>query len=322
MKIYFFFLFSVVLACCRRDVDETVENEGNNSEGSTSEGFASEVNSKEQSSSNLKANSPKTKDPKTIHPETKDPKTIYPETPQGSDPQPKSDQNSPQKPDLIIRKPANWKIPSQFSLTESINQFNLTPTPNPKIFLCKNSILNLNKVTIVNAANRPCLGGGGIDGQIHKAAGPTLAQEIRSNFIPFSHTINGQIMNHGDRIVTGGALITGPHSSKAASIIHTAGPDCRNKEENSKRESLLTAAYTNSLRLAELCAVKVVAFPLVSGEIFQYPAEEQCRVACESVGEFFLQNPDSTVEGVIFVFYPSDLGDKAFTLYQKRLAKQ
>jgi len=121
---------------------------------------------------------------------------------------------------------------------------------------------------IVNAANTGLRGGGGVDGAIHRAAGPSVMEECRK--------IGG--------CPTGQAVITGAGKLKAKKIIHTVGPVWRG---GGKREpELLKAAYENSFLLAKKNGVKSIAFPAISTGVYGYPLEEATRIALAAGKEF------------------------------------
>lgn len=120
---------------------------------------------------------------------------------------------------------------------------------------------------IVNAANESLLGGGGVDGAIHRAAGPGLLAECRA--LPE--------VRPGVRCPTGEARITGGHRLPARFVIHTVGPVWRGG--GSGEPELLAACYANSLRLAAEHEVASIAFPAISCGVFGYPHAEAARVA-------------------------------------------
>ncbi|MBL9178125.1 MAG: O-acetyl-ADP-ribose deacetylase [Verrucomicrobiaceae bacterium] len=141
-------------------------------------------------------------------------------------------------------------------------------------------ITKLDVDAIVNAANSSLLGGGGVDGAIHHAAGPELLEECRS--------LNG--------CCTGEAKITKGYKLKARHVIHTVGP-VWNGGRTGKVEKL-RACYTNSLRLAADNGLQSVAFPCISTGVYRFPPDEAAHIAFDAVTEF-LKSPGS-VQNVIF----------------------
>jgi O-acetyl-ADP-ribose deacetylase (regulator of RNase III) len=134
---------------------------------------------------------------------------------------------------------------------------------------------------IVNAANSSLMGGGGVDGAIHRAAGPALVQECR--------------MLHGCK--TGQAKITRGYRLPARHVIHTVGPVWNGGNNN--EDFLLASCYRNSLRLAAENDIKTIAFPAISCGIYRFPVHRAAQIALSEV-ELFLSTNNS-IERVLFV---------------------
>jgi O-acetyl-ADP-ribose deacetylase (regulator of RNase III) len=157
-----------------------------------------------------------------------------------------------------------------------------------KIETQQGDITRLGVDAIVNAANTSLLGGGGVDGAIHRAAGPELLAKCR--------TLGG--------CPTGEARITGGYNLAARYIIHTVGPVYRAKANDTVRQ-LLTGCYRNSLMLAIEHNLKTIAFPAISCGVYGYPIEAACKVAIDTACDFLKKN--KTIEKVVFIlFSPQD----------------
>jgi O-acetyl-ADP-ribose deacetylase (regulator of RNase III) len=144
---------------------------------------------------------------------------------------------------------------------------------------------------IVNAANTTLLGGGGVDGAIHRAAGPKLLEECRQ--------LNG--------CPTGEAKITQGHNLPAKWVIHTVGPVWRDGQH--REDDLLKSCYRNSLALAKQHRIRTIAFPAISTGAYGFPLERAVKIAVREATKFLEEN--EAVEKVIFVCF----GKAAYEVY-------
>ncbi|NIQ93517.1 MAG: O-acetyl-ADP-ribose deacetylase [Desulfuromonadales bacterium] len=159
-----------------------------------------------------------------------------------------------------------------------------------RIQIKQGDITKLEVDAIVNAANKSLLGGGGVDGAIHRAAGPELLEECKS--------LNG--------CETGEAKITGGYRLPANHVIHTVGPVWNGGDRG--EEDLLADCYRNSLQVAVDNGLRSVAFPSISTGAYRFPLKKACRIALRTTKDFLDSHPD--VEKVVFVcFSDSDLAE-------------
>ncbi len=171
--------------------------------------------------------------------------------------------------------------------------------PCNRLELVEGDITKMKVDAIVNAANPSLMGGGGVDGAIHRAAGPQLKQEckkIRQEQYP-------------DGLPTGEAVITGGYNLPAKHVIHTVGPIWRGGTSN--EDELLAKAYRNSLKLATKHGLKTIAFPSISTGAYGFPIERASRIALKTILEYLKEN--NLPEKVYMVLYGKD----AYEIYRK-----
>ena len=172
----------------------------------------------------------------------------------------------------------------------------MEPQITDRIDILQGDITCLSLDAIVNAANNSLLGGGGVDGAIHRAAGPKLLAECR--------TLGG--------CPTGEARLTGAYNLRAQVVIHTVGPVYSGKPEDSR---LLSRCYRNSLQLAEKHKLSSIAFPAISCGVYGYPIVEACKIAMDTTCAFLKK--DVTIEKAFFILFSTGNHD----VYQDYLLK-
>ncbi len=166
-----------------------------------------------------------------------------------------------------------------------------------RIEVVEGDITKLRVDAIVNAANTTLLGGGGVDGAIHRAAGPELLEECRA--------LGG--------CPTGQAKITTGCRLPAKWVIHTVGPVWRDGQHG--EEELLASCYRNSLALAELKGARTIAFPSISTGAYGFPMKKAARIALTEIRKFLERN--SSMENVVLVCF----GKSAFDIHREALSE-
>ncbi|TFF38754.1 O-acetyl-ADP-ribose deacetylase [Mucilaginibacter psychrotolerans] len=171
-----------------------------------------------------------------------------------------------------------------------------------KIKLQQGDITKLQVDAIVNAANSSLMGGGGVDGAIHRAGGKQILEECI------------KIVDRQGRCKTGKAVITSGGNLPAKYVIHTVGPVYNGGKNVLKEEEQLANCYTNSLMLAFDNGIKTIAFPNISTGVYRFPKQRAAEIATETV-DIFLENQEG-IDEVIFICFD----DENFGIYKKLLA--
>lgn len=169
-----------------------------------------------------------------------------------------------------------------------------------KLAVVQGDITLVKADAIVNAANSSLLGGGGVDGAIHRAGGPAISQECI------------QIRNRQGGCAVGEAVITTAGDLPAKYVIHTVGP-IWNGGRTQERQSLANC-YRNSLLLAVKYNVKSIAFPNISTGVYHFPKNEAAEIAVEEVKKFI--SHDHTIESILFVCFDNE----NYSIYERLLA--
>lgn len=159
-----------------------------------------------------------------------------------------------------------------------------------RINLIQGDITKLKVDAIVNAANSSLMGGGGVDGAIHRAGGPVILDECR------------QIVARQGRCETGEAVITSGGNLPAKFVIHTVGPIWRGG--NNGESQLLQNAYINSMKLAVENGIETIAFPNISTGVYGFPKKEASEIAIETVTQFLTGNDQ--IKQVYFVCFDQE----------------
>ena len=155
------------------------------------------------------------------------------------------------------------------------------------IKLIRGDITQQDTEAIVNAANSSLMGGGGVDGAIHRAGGPAILEDCK------------KIVGKQGRCPTGQSVITTGGYLRAQYVIHTVGPIWRGGDNN--EEQLLADAYRNSLALALELGIQSIAFPSISTGAYRFPIDQAARIALKTVDDFLTAHPD--LQEVRFVLF-------------------
>jgi len=168
-----------------------------------------------------------------------------------------------------------------------------------RLSLIEGDITKQGTEAIVNAANSGLMGGGGVDGAIHRAGGPAILEDCK------------KIVAQRGRLPAGQAVITTGGNLKARYVIHTVGPVWHGGQ--SKEPETLASAYRESLKVAVENKCKSVSFPSISTGVYSYPLPEASRVAIGAVADFL--SKDTSLEEVVFVLFDS----RTFAAYKQAL---
>lgn len=175
-------------------------------------------------------------------------------------------------------------------------EFTVELNDRQRITVIRQSVVDMPADAIVNAANSSLLGGGGVDGAIHRAAGPQLLEECR--------TLHG--------CETGSAKITGAYNIRNAKyIIHTVGPVYHGRARDAE---LLAGCYRSSLDLALANGCRSIAFPGISTGVYGYPKDEAAQVSSAAVKDWFAAHPEAELQVYFCCFR-----DEEFRVYRETL---
>ncbi|XP_028278549.1 ADP-ribose glycohydrolase MACROD2 isoform X3 [Parambassis ranga] len=199
---------------------------------------------------------------------------------------------------ITLDKIPSWREESRSNEEDEVKEQKGGGGLSDKVSLYKGDITVLEVDAIVNAANSSLLGGGGVDGCIHKAAGSCLYDEC--------HSLNG--------CETGKAKITCGYDLPAKYVIHTVGPVARGHVGPTETNDL-TSCYQNSLRLMKEHSLSTVAFPCISTGIYGFPNEPAADIALNTVKSWIEENNDKITRVIFCVFLETD-----FTIYKKKMS--
>jgi len=171
------------------------------------------------------------------------------------------------------------------------------------ISLIRGDITRQNTEAIVNAANSSLMGGGGVDGAIHRAGGPEILKECK------------KIVAQQGRLPAGNAVITTGGNLKAKYVIHTVGPVWRGGDRN--EEELLVSAYEESLKVAVATGLKSLSFPSISTGAYSYPVAQAAEVALRTIVGFLKSQPATSLEKIVCVLFDA----ATFQAYEETLTR-
>ena len=175
-----------------------------------------------------------------------------------------------------------------------------------KLDVVKGDITKQEVDAIVNAANNSLLGGGGVDGAIHRAGGPAILEECK------------QIRARQGGCPTGEAVITTGGNLPAKYVIHTVGPVWHGGKQS--EPELLASCYRNSLRLAAEKQLRSIAFPNISTGVYGYPKDKAAEVAIKATREF-LQQHDTSLQSITFVCFDDENYELYRTILNERMSE-
>jgi O-acetyl-ADP-ribose deacetylase (regulator of RNase III) len=161
-----------------------------------------------------------------------------------------------------------------------------------RVKLQQGDITKLQVDAIVNAANSSLMGGGGVDGAIHRAGGKQILEECI------------KIVDRQGRCKTGNAVITTGGNLPAKYVIHTVGPVYNGGKNVLKEEEQLANCYSNSLKLARQNGIRTIAFPNISTGVYRFPKQRAAEIAVQSVDHFLVANQQ--IEEVIFICFDDE----------------
>lgn len=205
--------------------------------------------------------------------------------------------------------PINNSLPQHIKTTFPMNATSKT-VGQASIVLKQGDITKQDVDIIVNAANSSILGGGGVDGAIHNAAGPSVLQECMK--------IRATQQRRGEELgcPTGQAVITSAGQLKAKHIIHVVGPNMNSNPSPPNGDELLRSGYKNVLRLAAQYQAKSIAIPSISTGIYGFPIEQAARIALETCADF-LESQNTTLREINFILF----SQQDLKVYQTALSK-